>query len=68
TVIRGSTRSRYFTTSIQAAILMNIYGTAVTNGEPAGAIKTYLDWVKSDVGQCILLKKGYAPTQDVDCS
>ncbi|MCU7893441.1 MAG: MBL fold metallo-hydrolase, partial [Candidatus Thiodiazotropha sp. (ex Ustalcina ferruginea)] len=32
TVIRGSTRSRYFTTSIQAAILMNIYGTAVTLG------------------------------------
>ncbi|MCU7892327.1 MAG: EAL domain-containing protein, partial [Candidatus Thiodiazotropha sp. (ex Ustalcina ferruginea)] len=28
---RGSTRSRYFTTSIQAAILMNIYGTAVIN-------------------------------------
>ncbi|MCU7804864.1 MAG: PstS family phosphate ABC transporter substrate-binding protein [Candidatus Thiodiazotropha sp. (ex Lucinoma borealis)] len=39
-----------------------------TNGEPAGAIKTYLDWVKSDIGQCILLKKGYAPNQDVNCS
>ncbi|MCU7847829.1 MAG: PstS family phosphate ABC transporter substrate-binding protein [Candidatus Thiodiazotropha sp. (ex Lucinoma kastoroae)] len=39
-----------------------------TNGEPAGAIKTYLDWVKSDIGQCILLKKGYAPAQDVNCS
>lgn len=39
-----------------------------TNGEPAGAIKTYIDWVKSDIGQCILLKKGYAPAQDVNCS
>jgi phosphate transport system substrate-binding protein len=38
-----------------------------TNGEPAGAIKTYLDWVKSDAGQCILLKKGYAPMRSVSC-
>ncbi|MCU7934072.1 MAG: phosphate ABC transporter substrate-binding protein [Candidatus Thiodiazotropha sp. (ex Dulcina madagascariensis)] len=38
-----------------------------TNGEPRGAIKTYLDWVKSDTGQCILLKKGYAPNRDVSC-
>ncbi|MEN8167281.1 MAG: phosphate ABC transporter substrate-binding protein [Pseudomonadota bacterium] len=38
-----------------------------TNGEPAGEIKTYLDWVKSDDGQCILLKKGYAPARDVNC-
>ncbi len=38
-----------------------------TNGEPKGAIKTYLDWIKSDKGQCILLKKGYAPIHDVSC-
>jgi phosphate transport system substrate-binding protein len=38
-----------------------------TNGEPQGAIKDYLDWVKSDAGQCILLKKGYAPIRDVKC-
>lgn len=38
-----------------------------TNGEPEGAIKEYLDWVKSDAGQCILLKKGYAPIHDVTC-
>jgi len=38
-----------------------------TNGEPAGEIKTYLDWAKSDTGQCILLKKGYAPIRDVSC-
>jgi phosphate transport system substrate-binding protein len=38
-----------------------------TNGEPSGAIKDYLDWIKSDAGQCILLKKGYAPVSDVAC-
>jgi len=39
-----------------------------TNGEPTGEIKTYMDWVKSDKGQCILLKKGYAPIRNVSCS
>ncbi|MES9829582.1 MAG: phosphate ABC transporter substrate-binding protein [Candidatus Thiodiazotropha sp.] len=39
-----------------------------TNGEPQGVIKTYLDWVKSDEGQCILLKKGYAPVRGVSCN
>jgi phosphate transport system substrate-binding protein len=38
-----------------------------TNGEPAGEIKAYLDWIKSDKGQCILLNKGYAPVKDVQC-
>jgi phosphate transport system substrate-binding protein len=38
-----------------------------TNGEPQGAVKQYLDWILSDKGQCILLKKGYAPVRDVTC-
>jgi len=38
-----------------------------TNGEPTGDIKAYLDWIKSDVGQCIILKKGYAPMKNVSC-
>jgi phosphate transport system substrate-binding protein len=38
-----------------------------TNGEPEGAIKGYMDWIKSDAGQCILLNKGYAPVKDVSC-
>jgi phosphate transport system substrate-binding protein len=38
-----------------------------TNGEPKGVIKAYLDWIKSETGQCILLKKGYAPARDVSC-
>jgi phosphate transport system substrate-binding protein len=38
-----------------------------TNGEPQGAVKQYLDWIKSDEGQCILMKKGYAPARDVTC-
>jgi len=39
-----------------------------TNGEPTGAIKEYLDWIMSDVGQCIIFKKGYAPVRDVKCN
>ena len=38
-----------------------------TNGEPQGAIKEYMDWIMSDVGQCILVKKGYAPVHAVKC-
>ncbi len=39
-----------------------------TNGEPTGAIKNYLDWILSDEGQCIILKKGYAPVRGVTCN
>jgi len=39
-----------------------------TDGEPKGAIKKYIDWVLSDAGQCILLKKGYAPIRSVQCN
>ena len=38
-----------------------------TDGEPKGAIKEYMDWILSDAGQCILLKKGYAPVRAVKC-
>ncbi len=38
-----------------------------TNGEPQGEIKKYLDWILSDEGQCIILKKGYAPVRPVTC-
>ena len=38
-----------------------------TNGEPQGDIKKYLDWILSDEGQCIILKKGYAPVRPVTC-
>lgn len=38
-----------------------------TAGEPKGATKTYLDWILSDVGQCIILDKGYASIRDVSC-
>ena len=38
-----------------------------TNGEPQGAIKDYMDWIMSDAGQCILVKKGYAPVRAVKC-
>jgi len=32
-----------------------------TRGEPAGAVKEYLDWILSPEGQGIISKKGYAP-------
>jgi phosphate transport system substrate-binding protein len=38
-----------------------------TAGEPQGHIKEYLDWVMSDTGQCIIMKKGYAPARSVSC-
>jgi phosphate transport system substrate-binding protein len=38
-----------------------------TSGEPEGDIKTYLDWVLSDTGQCIIKKKGYAPIRAITC-
>jgi phosphate transport system substrate-binding protein len=31
------------------------------------AVKDYLDWILSDAGQCVLLKKGYAPIRSVEC-
>ena len=39
-----------------------------TDGEPEGAIKEYMDWIMSDVGQCILVNKGYAPVRAVTCN
>ena len=39
-----------------------------TSGEPTGAVKEYLDWILSDVGQCIIQDKGYAPVRAVTCS
>ena len=39
-----------------------------TNGEPTGQIKTYLDFILSDEGQCIILNKGYAPVRNVTCN
>lgn len=39
-----------------------------TNGEPTGKIKEYLNWILSDEGQCIIIKKGYAPAQNVTCN
>jgi phosphate transport system substrate-binding protein len=38
-----------------------------TNGEPQGDVKAYMDWIMSDEGQCIILKKGYAPVRQVTC-
>ncbi len=39
-----------------------------TSGQPTGVVKTYLDWISSDVGQCIIEEKGYAPAKPVTCA
>jgi len=38
-----------------------------TNGPASGDVKSYLDWILSDKGQCILLKNQYAPVRVVKC-
>jgi len=38
-----------------------------TNGEPTGYVGDYLNWIKSEAGQCIILAKGYAAMMDVNC-
>ena len=38
-----------------------------TNGEPTGFVGDYLNWIKSNEGQCIILEKGYAPATEVNC-
>lgn len=39
-----------------------------TDGQPRDTIKLYLDWVVSDVGQCIALTKGYGAIREVACN
>ena len=38
-----------------------------TDVEPAPHVAAYLEWIKSDQGQCIIKEKGYAPAMDVTC-
>jgi len=38
-----------------------------TNGPATGDVKSYLDWILSDEGQCILLKHQYAPVRELKC-
>ena len=38
-----------------------------TDGKPKADVKKYMDWIMSDVGQCILAKEGYAPVRKVSC-
>ena len=32
-----------------------------------GPIADYLNWILSEEGQCIIMKKGYAPVAQVNC-
>jgi phosphate transport system substrate-binding protein len=38
-----------------------------TNGEPTGVVGDYMNWIKSNEGQCIILEKGYAPAIEANC-
>ena len=38
-----------------------------TAGQPEGVIADYMDWILSEVGQCIIVDKGYAPSRTVTC-
>ncbi len=38
-----------------------------TSGEPTGYVAEYLNWIKGEAGQCIILEMGYASTADVVC-
>lgn len=38
-----------------------------TDGAPKPHAKAYLDWIMSDVGQCVIFGKGYAPATEVVC-
>lgn len=38
-----------------------------TRMAPGGAVEEYLDWILSDEGQCVALKRGYAPVRDLTC-
>ena len=38
-----------------------------TAGEPTGNVATYLNWILSDTGQCIIQEKGYAPIGSITC-
>lgn len=49
------------TYSIARSLLM------YTNGEPTGYVGAYLDWIKSEAAQCIIVKIGYAPISQVNC-
>ncbi len=38
-----------------------------SNGPPQGDIKTYLDWILGQEGQCLIRARGYAPVRPVEC-
>ena len=39
-----------------------------TAGRPQGAVKSYMDWILSTDGQCVILERGYAPYTETECA
>lgn len=38
-----------------------------TAGHPRGPVETYMNWILSDEGQCVILDRGYAPVREPRC-
>ena len=38
-----------------------------SKNRPSGEIKSYLDWILGDEGQCIIKNEGYAPVRSFNC-
>ena len=38
-----------------------------TAGQPQAAVKSYMDWILSTDGQCVILERGYAPYTETEC-
>ena len=39
-----------------------------TAGQPQGAVRSYMDWIRSTDGQCVILERGYAPYTETECA
>ena len=38
-----------------------------TAGHPRGPVESYLNWILSDEGQCVIFERGYAPVRELQC-
>ncbi|MCY3808692.1 MAG: PstS family phosphate ABC transporter substrate-binding protein [Gemmatimonadetes bacterium] len=39
-----------------------------TAGQPQGAVRSYMDWILSTDGQCVIIERGYAPYTETECA
>ena len=60
-ILRVAAELNYHPNAIARSLLM------YTPNEATGPVAAYLDWIKSDTGQCIIARLGYAPVRPLDC-